>query len=626
MAIELDAVRAAATRAADEGADERIPIALSSEFEVERWFGTEVLDHSKTSIVLDRAADGLPLLMDHSVRDQVGVIEDVELGSDRILRGLMRFSASARGQEIRQDVLDGIRRNASIGYQIHEVTIEGLDTDHETWRATKWEPLEGSIVAIPADPTVGANRGADEGAAYPVRFLSPHSPAPKGQERTTVDPENTTAAPAGAATVAPAARAGEDLAVLTTRTAEIVELCSTHGIAERAGAFIREGKTRAQVAEIILAETRENVQAMTTPAVTLSDKEQKRYSVARAIAAAAERALGESNPMDDSFEREVSDEIEKRMPKGYERRGGLFVPTNVRAGLDAKTATKGIEQVFDQPGTFIEKLRARMRTMQLGLSTLSGLTGTVNFPKQTAAGSFSWVGENPGVDVADSNLLLALVALAPKTGQSTTSFSRQLLRMQNSGVDTENLVRDDIAKEHALGIDLAVINGAGGNALTGILNTAGIGSVAIGANGGVPTYEHLVDLETAIADANADIGEMGYLSTPGIRGRLKKTAELANTAALPVWRGDEANGYRALASKQVPSTLTKGTSVGNCHAIAFGVWSQAILGEWGALELVVDPFRLKKQGMIEITSFQMLGLAVRYAEAFAAILDAKTAP
>jgi hypothetical protein len=129
--------------------------------------------------------------------------------------------------------------------------------------------------------------------------------------------------------------------------------------------------------------------------------------------------------------------------------------------------------------------------------------------------------------------------------------------------------------------------------------------------------------------------------TPGLRGTLKKAVSLANTVGLPAWQNDGAiaenwaqkfgqgalppgvvNGYTAYATAQVPSTLTKGSSSGICHAVIFGAWPQLIIGDWGAYEVVVDPYRLKKQGMIEVTSFQMVGIMVRYAAAFAAIKDA----
>jgi HK97 family phage major capsid protein len=210
-------------------------------------------------------------------------------------------------------------------------------------------------------------------------------------------------------------------------------------------------------------------------------------------------------------------------------------------------------------------------------------------------------------------------------GEASTSFSRQLLVSALSGsVDAEQMVREDLAKIHALGVDLAAINGSGAaNQPRGALNTAGIGSVAGGANGAAPTYGNIVDLETAVANANADVETMGYLSTPVMRGKLKQTLNFAAAAAgQPVWGKGEMNGYRAEASTQVPSALVKGTSI-DCHAIIFGDWSQLVIGEWGAFELITDPYRLKKQGMIEVTSFQMVDVILRYAEAIAAMKDAR---
>jgi HK97 family phage major capsid protein len=100
---------------------------------------------------------GAALLVGHNPDDQVGVIEDYAL-ADQKLRVLARFSRSARGEEIWQDVLDGIRRNASVGYVIHQLILESQDGDVCTYRVTDWEPLEGSLVSIPADASVGVGR------------------------------------------------------------------------------------------------------------------------------------------------------------------------------------------------------------------------------------------------------------------------------------------------------------------------------------------------------------------------------------------------------------------------------------------------------------------------------------
>jgi HK97 family phage major capsid protein len=330
------------------------------------------------------------------------------------------------------------------------------------------------------------------------------------------------------------------------------------------------------------------------------------------------------------FEREIHDELAKSMPPQYKERGGVLVPMQTRAGLDSATATKGAELKFTQAGELIDLLRPQLKLTALGARMLLGLTGPVSFPRQTAGATGSWVGENSGSDVADDNLLIELVTLAMKTYQSSTSFSRQLLiAAQSASIDAEQMVREDLTLDIAQALEKGGIQGTGAsNQPRGLLNTSGIGVVPIGANGGAVTFGHTVDLETAIADANGDVGTLSYLSTPGVRGVLKKTAIEAGDSA-KVWTGSagtpgvgEVNGYAAHASNNVPKNLVKGSSGAICHALILGAFRELVGGMWGAVELVVDPFRLKKQGMIEVTSFTVADWIVRRPSSFAAIKDA----
>jgi hypothetical protein len=85
------------------------------------------------------------------------------------------------------------------------------------------------------------------------------------------------------------------------------------------------------------------------------------------------------------------------------------------------------------------------------------------------------------------------------------------------------------------------------------------------------------------------------------------------------------NGYRAVASNQVPSNLTKGTATTVCSAVIFGAWPQLMVGQFGnGYEVLVDPLRLKKQAMIELTAYTFADVAIRQPKAFATIVDALT--
>ncbi len=140
----------------------KLSFSFSSEEPVERWFGEEILDHSKGAIRLKRLKSGGPLLLDHDSRKQIGVVEKVSIGEDRKGRVDVRFGKGELSEEIYQDVLDGIRTNVSVGYQIHRMLLEEESGENKIYRATDWEPYEVSLVSIPADISVGVGRGEDD--------------------------------------------------------------------------------------------------------------------------------------------------------------------------------------------------------------------------------------------------------------------------------------------------------------------------------------------------------------------------------------------------------------------------------------------------------------------------------
>ena len=77
----------------------RVRIGVSSEEPVERDFGMEVIDHSRESMNLDFLNSGrAPLLLDHDMTNQIGVVERVEMDEDaRRLRAVVRFGKGERG-------------------------------------------------------------------------------------------------------------------------------------------------------------------------------------------------------------------------------------------------------------------------------------------------------------------------------------------------------------------------------------------------------------------------------------------------------------------------------------------------------------------------------------------------
>ena len=597
--------------------DGSIDISFSSETDqVQRWFGIEILSHEPGAMDMTRAALGLPFLDNHECDDLLGRVENIRIGVDRKGRGTVRFSSSPEAQQIRQDMIDGIRPDISVGYlRMEEKTQVGQGGAPDIVTVTRWMPYEISSATIPADITVGAGRTA---TLDTVEVIPTHPAAPAGTTRkeSLMTPEE----------IAAAQKAAEELqrsqALLArnerTEALQLQQIATRAGLGQMASELLGSEKSLADVRGLILAEVaKREAQPLAAPNLDLTTKEAKQYSYARAILASACRQEG--TPYARGFEDEVSDTISKDLPSGYQNRGGVFVPLSLRAGLDSGASTAGAELKFTQyGGELIELLRNFAAVIGMGARVLPGLQGPVTFPKQTGAGTAYWLAENGGSDATASALALGTVSLAQKTLQATTSFSRQLLTQ--SVLAVEPMVREDLAAIHALAIDKAAIHGTGAsNQPTGIYRTASVGATAMG--GVKPTFGKLQDMITAVAVANALNKKLGWLCTPGLAGALAQTLVASAAGSDMIWKGkyDDGmvNGYKAIATNQVSALMNVLVDTGgSSHGMLFGNWDDLLIGMWGALEIITDPYALKKQGMIEVTSFQLCDVQIRHAASF----------
>jgi HK97 family phage major capsid protein len=201
--------------------------------------------------------------------------------------------------------------------------------------------------------------------------------------------------------------------------------------------------------------------------------------------------------------------------------------------------------------------------------------------------------------------------MTPKRNTAKTIYDVGFLRQ--STVDAEAFVRDDLGFSLSEGVDSAIYNGSGVAPIPeGIIPQLGVGQET--AWDATKAWAKIVAMETAVESANALAGSLRYVTTPGIKGLLKTTPRLANTIALPIWGDDNAmNGYPALSSTNVPKNLGTNTDE---HALLFGDFSQVILGEWGALEIIVDPYTRADYGEYVINAHLLADIAIRHIEAF----------
>lgn len=269
-------------------------------------------------------------------------------------------------------------------------------------------------------------------------------------------------------------------------------------------------------------------------------------------------------------------------------------------------------------GEVVEYLYPRTVLRDLGATFITGLRDGFDLINQDGAATATWEGE---VDAgAETNPTVAKTQVRPKRLGAYTIFSKQLVNQ--AVIDVENWVRRELGIAVGQALEIAAINGSGSAPIPrGVLNISGIGDVAGGTNGLVPTWGNLVELETDINAANAPMGRRAYLTTPGVNGVLKTVKKDAGSGIF-INENGMVNGYPMFFTSNVPSTLTKGSASGICHAIIFGNWEELYVMQWGGIDLVVNPYSLDTTSQVRVTINSWWDVAVRHKESFSAMKDA----
>ncbi|MBF2097484.1 MAG: phage major capsid protein [Gloeomargaritaceae cyanobacterium C42_A2020_066] len=282
-----------------------------------------------------------------------------------------------------------------------------------------------------------------------------------------------------------------------------------------------------------------------------------------------------------------------------------------------------------------EAYRALTQVMNLGATMLTALQGNLSFPTHDSVAMAQWV--NEGQALPDVTSELGSFTMSPNMTGAISNYTAQML--QQSSADLETWVRLDLATAVAESIDLAAVNGSGvGPTPRGILQTSGVNVVSIGPNGGPLTWANVVDFERLVAQANAikPTSRLGYLTSAKVAAHMKVRERETGTGNY-LWESSQivsqgqrpgfgqVNSYPAAVSTHIPDNLSKGTG-NSLSAVIFGDWSQLLIGEWGALQLDVNPYgRGWQSGSVEVRVMTLIDIAVRRPKAFSVSTDVNAA-
>ena len=586
-----------------------VRIALTSESPVKRSFGWEILDHSQESIDTDFIGQARsPLLLDHDMTKQIGIIEDFILDeSSKRTLAQVRFGRSDLASEIWQDVKDGIRNNVSVGYSITNMEKD-RDAKEPTYRVA-WQPLEASIVSIPADQSVNVGVARSDPSE-----LNPTTKVESTTVEETEAVEEINTQTIKVKTMSEEIKNDVEIDIEKIKTSavtetranvakendEILELGSRHSQSDLARTAIRDGISiedfRGQLLNALPTD-----QPLETKEIGLTNKETRNFSILTAVNAMA-------NPSDRraqeaaKFEFECSDAAKEKYGRNSQ---GLTLPAEVMSNWHARDINTsddagGVGQRF-LPSNFIDALRAASGVMAAGATVLRDLEDNVKIPKQTGVSTAAWISAEGGA-AAESELTLGSVTMSPKTASMYTEVTNQML--QQSTLDMENIIRNDLAAGIAYLVDTGSLAGSGSSGQpTGINSQTGVNTQTF-ATAATPTWAELVTMESSVLGDNVILSNPAYLTTSAVAGNMKVTQKATNTAIF-ISDAGRANGHPVIVSNAVAAGVAY-----------FGNWADLLIGFFGGLDILVDPYSGSANSITRLRATQFMDVAVRHGQSF----------
>lgn len=305
----------------------------------------------------------------------------------------------------------------------------------------------------------------------------------------------------------------------------------------------------------------------------------KKFSLIKAI-----NDVTNNRSLDDVAKEVVAKGIAEMRKSGLAVAGSIQLPVmeteneEVRAnGVLAQTATAGAENIATEKLDILEPLRANMVMSQAGATYLTGLVGNVSIPAYTGS-NVGWAGEVAAA--ANGAGDWSEIKLQPHRLTAYVDVSREFL-IQSSN-DAEAMLRRDIIAAIGNKLEATILGADAGTdeKPEGLFNgvTAMTSAVKFG---------DIVDAEAELDAANVT-GAYTYILSPKAKAALRTLSKDAGSGRFVLEDG-EIEGSKALVSSNV---VAKGLVVGD--------FSDYVIAQWGAIDLVVDNYSKSTEGKVRL--------------------------
>jgi len=526
--------------------------------------------------------------------------------SDGRLVGTIDFETedvNPLAEKLYKKVQAGTLNAVSVGFVEHDGHWGGDDErgapeeDEGTYYFDDVELMEISLVSVPSNPEALAYRGFESTGIQ--KWVEDHTPYPRFTEETQTDLTKQVTK-----SIEMEKEEKKDLAPETSKVEVEVKLDTS--------------KFEEAVEKLVDAVTPAPVDDPLPGPVGggLSDQDKKdlgSYTIQNAILKKAEALEGMGKF--DGIELEMHQEAVKEARDAGRAVAGIGIPAaflHQRADLQASTDAVGGYTVGTDTTGFIGSLRNNMASVQAGAQMLTGLVGDVSIPRLATDSSATWRTE--GGVATESDPTFEAVTMTPHRLTSYTVYSMQLLRQGTP--DVTGIVNDTLFYSIANALETAAFEGDGTSQVpVGILNGTNVNDATHGSTSAtVANWTNIVNMEKMVAVDNALAARMAYIMKATAAASLKVTEKASSTGQFIYGQdpllGGTVNGYPAYVS-----------NIFTNDSVIFGDFSALMYGQWGGLDLLVNPYSLDTYAQVRVVIAGYFDVALRHGQSFARIND-----
>lgn len=296
---------------------------------------------------------------------------------------------------------------------------------------------------------------------------------------------------------------------------------------------------------------------------------EKKFSLVKAI-----RNIAENRNLDDSTMAVINAGREEMRKSGLSYAGQIQLPSEKRAIVSV--TAEGDDTVATDVFNILDPLRSNLVLAQAGAKVLDNLVGDVKIPV-LGASNVGWEGEND--DAADGSGAITSVTLKPKRLSCFIDISKQMIAQDSAGV--EDAIRRDIVEAIAHKFQATILGAGVGDATqpSGLFH----GLVDKAAT----DFDSMAAIEADLETAN--VSNISYIASPKARAAMRAMTKGAKNNAVVAYANGEFDGTPVYSTSDVANSK-----------FLVGDFSNLYLGQWGAIDLVVDNYTQATKGAIRL--------------------------